>query len=610
MRKLKKQLFRTIIACGLVISVAVGSTVAYLTDAETATNTFTVGKVKIALSEPNYPGNDSDQAKDLVPNEIVKKDPQVKNVGINDAIIYLKVEVPKADVTLVEDGGARGNKKVQEIFTLKNLKTGDDDTWMEIRKDDSTTDKCVYVFAYKTKLAKDTTTTPLFDEVRLKNVLEGEIDATTQNIKINAYAIQADNILDVDTTTLDKATLGKVYDIYVNQSGNKDNQKSGVATLLDGQALNVRMKTLAGDTSPKYGSTNTTIAAIQYSDTKPSEEVKADTNSLVSTAESEKPVYMWFEDGAIKWWSEAEKVEAGTDLSCLCCAMTSLADISGLSIIDTQNVQNMIGSFAFCPALTNLHGLENWNTKQLINLQEMFYRCIALNDISALSNWNVENIQNMEGLFYNVSDMNSALADLTPLKNWNISNVTNTRNAFRNNTNITDLTPLSNWDVSHVVIMSDMFSGTGITDLTPLSKWKTVNVQQMPGLFMYCPINSLVGLENWDTSHVIDMAALCRSDNKDGGATITDLSPIENWDTSNVTDMRYMFLGCANLQNTSGINNWNILNVTKFDSMFEGCPSHPEFTKRTGAWSNGTFIPKQVSDTRYLILQRCSMARH
>ena len=35
MRKLKKQLLRTIIACGLVVSVAAGSTVAYLTDTET-----------------------------------------------------------------------------------------------------------------------------------------------------------------------------------------------------------------------------------------------------------------------------------------------------------------------------------------------------------------------------------------------------------------------------------------------------------------------------------------------------------------------------------------------------------------------------------------------
>lgn len=38
MRKSKKQLLRTLIACGLVVSVAAGGTVAYLTDAETATN--------------------------------------------------------------------------------------------------------------------------------------------------------------------------------------------------------------------------------------------------------------------------------------------------------------------------------------------------------------------------------------------------------------------------------------------------------------------------------------------------------------------------------------------------------------------------------------------
>ena len=51
MRKSKKQLLRTLIACGLVVSVAAGGTVAYLTDAETATNTFTVGKVKIDLED-------------------------------------------------------------------------------------------------------------------------------------------------------------------------------------------------------------------------------------------------------------------------------------------------------------------------------------------------------------------------------------------------------------------------------------------------------------------------------------------------------------------------------------------------------------------------------
>lgn len=88
MRKSKKQLLRTLIACGLVVSVAAGGTVAYLTDAETATNTFTVGKVKIDLEEPGYPGNDSDEVKNIVPNQEIVKDPQIENTGNNDALVF------------------------------------------------------------------------------------------------------------------------------------------------------------------------------------------------------------------------------------------------------------------------------------------------------------------------------------------------------------------------------------------------------------------------------------------------------------------------------------------------------------------------------------------
>ena len=50
---------------------------AYLTDSETATNTFTIGQVKIDLEEPEYAKLTETQKKDLVPNQIVAKDPHV-----------------------------------------------------------------------------------------------------------------------------------------------------------------------------------------------------------------------------------------------------------------------------------------------------------------------------------------------------------------------------------------------------------------------------------------------------------------------------------------------------------------------------------------------------
>ena len=117
MRKSKKQLLRTLIACGLVVSVAAGGTVAYLTDAETATNTFTVGKVKIDLEEPSYPGNDSDEVKNIIPNQEIVKDPQIENTGNNDALVFIRVEIPQETFTDEDDG--IGEQKKQDLFRFK-----------------------------------------------------------------------------------------------------------------------------------------------------------------------------------------------------------------------------------------------------------------------------------------------------------------------------------------------------------------------------------------------------------------------------------------------------------------------------------------------------------
>ena len=54
MRKSKKQMVMAAAACAMMGVMAIGGTMAYLTDSETATNTFTIGQVKIDLEEPEY----------------------------------------------------------------------------------------------------------------------------------------------------------------------------------------------------------------------------------------------------------------------------------------------------------------------------------------------------------------------------------------------------------------------------------------------------------------------------------------------------------------------------------------------------------------------------
>ena len=164
----------------------------------------------------------------MLPNQKVAKDPYVENTGTNDALVFLKVTAPKANIIAANDG-TRGQAALQEIFSYQrgNEDEGfqdgfNTDAFMQIAKEDS--DSTVsYVFAYNNALPAGQETTALFDHVQLKNVIEGQVDATTQNIDVKAYAIQATDILDAsgdDITdgTLDEATLKSIYDVYVKQN--------------------------------------------------------------------------------------------------------------------------------------------------------------------------------------------------------------------------------------------------------------------------------------------------------------------------------------------------------------------------------------------------------
>lgn len=74
-----------------------------MTDTEGITNTVTVGRVNIDLEEPGYPGNDSDEVKNIIPNQEIVKDPQIENTGNNDALVFLRVEVPQETFTNEDD---------------------------------------------------------------------------------------------------------------------------------------------------------------------------------------------------------------------------------------------------------------------------------------------------------------------------------------------------------------------------------------------------------------------------------------------------------------------------------------------------------------------------
>ena len=100
---------KKIIAFGLVVAMlaiaVVSGTLAYFTDSDEATNTFTVGNVKIQLVEQQSSDAELvefDQNKLLMPGVAQDKFVSVKNVGNNDAYVRVTYTIPDELVGVIE----------------------------------------------------------------------------------------------------------------------------------------------------------------------------------------------------------------------------------------------------------------------------------------------------------------------------------------------------------------------------------------------------------------------------------------------------------------------------------------------------------------------------
>ena len=169
---MKKKLIAIFLCVALVDIAVVGASLAYFTDTKSATNTFTVGNVKIDLIESKYhrEGNDNSgdtsipdpthkvtaddgmkyvttghtmftdeeikedaktyqesylavKVQNMVPGRGVAKCPYVVNTGANDAYIRIRVMIPSAannDFVGVKDGGVITNQ-----WCSSSIKTGE-----------------------------------------------------------------------------------------------------------------------------------------------------------------------------------------------------------------------------------------------------------------------------------------------------------------------------------------------------------------------------------------------------------------------------------------------------------------------------------------------------
>ena len=87
---MKKKILVLCVVLALAATTIIGGTLAYFTDTDNKTNTFTVGKVDITLTEPEW---DEEQAK-LMPSRVIPKDPTITVTNDSErAYTFMKVQL-------------------------------------------------------------------------------------------------------------------------------------------------------------------------------------------------------------------------------------------------------------------------------------------------------------------------------------------------------------------------------------------------------------------------------------------------------------------------------------------------------------------------------------
>lgn len=176
----KRKILLLVALLSMVAILGVGGTLAYFTAEDSATNTFTVGNVKIDLTEtkwdPELGGTGKTEAEDVYPGEALPKDPTVENTGKNPCFVRIKV-----------DGLDVLGKDADMLIHVRTKYVEDalGDGWV------LHTDGYYY---YTQVLAAGAKTTPVFDSIVIPEALtnvNGTEHTKAYDINVKAYAVQA-----------------------------------------------------------------------------------------------------------------------------------------------------------------------------------------------------------------------------------------------------------------------------------------------------------------------------------------------------------------------------------------------------------------------------------
>ena len=226
---MRRKVALTAAAVAMVGTLAVGGTLAWFTDTETATNVVTTGNVDIAWYEygpydeafqkitkgnPGITFGEGENEEPVTPGATLKKEAKVGNIGKNSALIRAKIKYVAADGTELESSDI-------------TVKLTENSGWFE---------QSGYYY-YENIVNPGTNDNPsytntIIDALEVSDNASADLDGI--QVVLEAEAVQADNIVDYvgETPTRDEivsafTTAGTI--------GNYDNEAEEDTTINNGE---------------------------------------------------------------------------------------------------------------------------------------------------------------------------------------------------------------------------------------------------------------------------------------------------------------------------------------------------------------------------------------
>ena len=586
-----------LLVIAMTAALAIGGTLAYLTDTDEDVNVMTLGQVKIdqleyervdvetenedadvqefhdnkpllpAVTEDGFnyvPGDsyvDWDQiGKDGYTSDIwdptkinneVDKMVFVKNKGDWDAYVRTVFAFEAGNYTTLDEFNAKMHL---------NLNTTDW-TW-DWTETPITIGEGTYFVAtatYNKVLAPGALTEISLSQIALdKTATNDDVAAfgDTFQVLVQSQAVQAAGFTD-PVGALNTA-FGEIPDGDGKAPFENDDPVNGID-------LRTALHNLNGDTTQRITSKVTKVV-FDLNEKYP--EVIANYEGTLVDVEQDVPVYAYYVPNGSNYdvyFLASDTIYAPKNSSDL------FMDMGVLTELDTENLdfgrtENAYRLMANCKALPELDAT-GWDVSNVTNMERIFYGCKALQHIEGLETWEVGNVTTTFAAFYECNN----LADLEGVGAWDTGSVTDMRHMFRGTYKLKEI-DVANWDVSNVTAFYAMFcsfkngAGDMPIEVFDVSKWNTSSATDLGMMFYGCAQLKSMDMSNWDVSKVTNTSHM-----------FADCFKLESfdftgWNTASLTNMDAMFNDCRALQ-TVDVSDFDTQNVTVMSQVFENCDS-------------------------------------